>query len=105
MRNPRVILKKSLSTLLLFLTMFMTMGLEIGPEGSEFAIADWILISNFVFFLAALTVFLLALKGGMFKDVEDSKYYILNIYEEDYYTPDWAEEDEDVSGSDGNPER
>ncbi len=63
------------------------------PDGANWLMADWMLYSFLIFFCAALFVFLMALKRGMFHNSEDAKYYILAIEEEDYYTPDWARED------------
>ncbi len=62
------------------------------PDGADWLMADWMLYSFLVFFMAALFVFLVALKRGMFHNIENAKYYILTIQEEDYYTPDWAKE-------------
>ncbi len=63
------------------------------PDGADWIMADWMLYSFLVFFLAGLFAFLIALKRGMFHNIEGAKYYILSIQEEDYYTPDWAKED------------
>jgi hypothetical protein len=64
------------------------------PEGSEWVMADWMFLSFVIFGAAALLAFLLALKAGLLSNVEDAKYYILEIEEEDYYTPDWARMEE-----------
>lgn len=61
------------------------------PEGSEWVMADWMFLSFILFAGAALVLFLLALKAGLLSNLEDAKYYILDIEEEDYYTPEWAE--------------
>ncbi len=60
------------------------------PDGADWLMADWMLYSFLIFFCASMTVFLIAVKRGLFHNVEDAKYYILSIKEEDYYTPDWA---------------
>ena len=62
------------------------------PDGAEWLMADWMLLSFIVFGGAALAVFVLALKRGQFHDMEAAKYHILSIEEPDYYTPDWARE-------------
>ncbi len=62
------------------------------PDGNDWIMADWMLYSFLILFLASLFVFLVALKRGMFHNIEDAKYYILTIQEEDYYTPDCAKE-------------
>ncbi len=63
------------------------------PAGNDWIMADWMLYSFLIFFLASLFVFLVALKRGMFHNIENAKYYILTIDEKDYYTPDWAKEE------------
>lgn len=61
------------------------------PEGSEWVMADWMFISFGAFAGCALAAFLVALKLGLLSNLEDAKYYILEIEEEqDYYTPEWA---------------
>ncbi len=62
------------------------------PDGADWLMADWMLYSFLIFFMAAFFVFLIALKRGMFHNIENAKYHILTIQEEDYYTPDWAKE-------------
>ncbi len=75
--------------------------LEEGP-GAALTVATWLVLSYVVLFLAALSVFLIALKSGMFHNVEEAKYYILSIDEPDYYTPEWAKELDD-KGLDEEP--
>ncbi len=67
------------------------------PDGANWLMADWMLLSFLVFFGAALVVFLVALKLGALRNIEDAKYHILSINEPDYYTPDWAKEDSDAA--------
>lgn len=62
------------------------------PKGSEWVMADWMFLSFITFAGAAFVAFLLALKAGWLSNLEDAKHYILQIEEEDYYTPDWARE-------------
>ena len=62
------------------------------PDGAEWLMADWMLLSFMVFGGAALVVFIVALKRGHFHNMEAAKYQILSIEEPDYYTPDWARE-------------
>ncbi len=64
------------------------------PDGAEWLMADWMLYSFLIFFLAGFFAFIIALKRGMFHNIEDAKYYILSIQEEDYYTPDWAKKED-----------
>ncbi len=63
------------------------------PDGADWLMADWMLYSFLIFFGVSFLTFLLLLKRGVFHNIEDAKYYILSIPEEDYYTPDWAKED------------
>ncbi|GIV78032.1 MAG: hypothetical protein KatS3mg050_2426 [Litorilinea sp.] len=63
------------------------------PEGSEWIMADWMFLSFLLFAGAAFLAFLAALKAGLLSNLEDAKYPILEIEEEDYYTPDWALEE------------
>lgn len=62
------------------------------PAGSEWIMADWMFLSFMIFAGAAFVAFLVALKSGMLSNLEEAKYYILEIDETDYYTPDWAKE-------------
>jgi hypothetical protein len=61
------------------------------PEGSEWVMADWMFLSFVIFGAAALLAFIVALKAGLLSNLEEAKYFILEIEEEDYYTPDWAQ--------------
>ena len=66
------------------------------PDGSEWIMADWMFLSFVLFAGAAFVAFLWALKAGLLSNLEDAKHYILEIEEEDYYTPEWA-----TSGGEG----
>jgi hypothetical protein len=63
------------------------------PDGAEWLMADWMLLSFLVFGGAGLAIFVVALKRGQFHNMEAAKFHILSIDEPDYYTPDWARED------------
>jgi hypothetical protein len=65
------------------------------PPGSEWVMADWMFLSFAIFAGVSFIAFLLALKAGLLSNLEDAKYAILDIEEEDYYTPDWAREEGD----------
>lgn len=67
-------------------------ALHEAPDGSEWIMADWMFLSFAIFAGVAFICFLLALKAGWLSNLEDAKYYILTIEENDYYTPDWARE-------------
>lgn len=61
------------------------------PPGSEWVMADWMFLAFMVFAGTAFVAFLLALKAGLLSNLEDAKYYILEIEEqENFNTPDWA---------------
>ncbi|MCB0083656.1 MAG: hypothetical protein KDE47_22105 [Caldilineaceae bacterium] len=62
------------------------------PKGSEWIMADWMFLSFIIFAGTAFVAFLIALKSGYLSNLEDAKYYILDIDEADYYTPEWARE-------------
>jgi hypothetical protein len=66
------------------------------PAGSEWVMADWMLLSFLSFFGAALVAFLVAARRGLLSQMEDAKYHLLSVVEPDYYTPDWAKEDSDA---------
>jgi cbb3-type cytochrome oxidase maturation protein len=67
------------------------------PENaqSRWVMVDWMLESFFVFAGFALVVFIWAWKAGHFHDLEQQAAIPLAIHEEDYYTPEWAYEDEE----------
>jgi hypothetical protein len=65
------------------------------PKGSEWVMADWMFLSFLLFAGVAFLAFLFAIKAGWLSNLEDAKYYILQIEEEDYYTPEWAREGDD----------
>src|SRR5690348_9087802 len=71
------------------------------PETSQskWVMADWMMDTFFIFSGLALVVFVAAWKAGFFHDVESHGAIPLLVDEEDYYTPDWAlEEEEDADG-------
>jgi hypothetical protein len=70
------------------------------PENaqSKWVMADWMMDTFFIFSGLALVVFVAAWKAGFFHDVEGHGAIPLYIHEEDYYTPDWALEEEDADG-------
>lgn len=68
-----------------------------GPVDGEgaYVLADWMLFLFLMFAGSAAIVFVIALKRGMFKNLEDSKYYFLEYPEPDYFSPDWARHDDE----------
>mgnify|MGYP003291313147 CR=1 FL=1 len=67
------------------------------PENkqSNWVMADWMLDTFFIFSGAALVVFLVAWKLGHFQELDKAAAIPLLVEEEDYYTPDWALDDEE----------
>jgi heme/copper-type cytochrome/quinol oxidase subunit 2 len=67
------------------------------PENnqSNWIMADWMLDTFFIFSGLALVVFLVAWKLGHFQDLDQAAAIPLLVEEEDYYTPDWALDDEE----------
>jgi hypothetical protein len=72
------------------------------PEtsASRWVMADWMLDTFFIFSGLALIAFMVAWKSGHFQDLDKLGGLPLLIHEEDYYTPDWAfDEEEWTDGS------
>ena len=67
------------------------------PESSQsrWVMVDWMLESFFVFAGFALVAFIWAWKAGHFHDLEQQAAIPLAIEEEDYYTPEWAYDEEE----------
>lgn len=67
------------------------------PESSQsrWVMVDWMLEAFFVFAAFALVAFIWAWKAGHFQDLELQARIPLGIVEEDYYTPDWAFDEEE----------
>jgi heme/copper-type cytochrome/quinol oxidase subunit 2 len=67
------------------------------PESnqSRWIMADWMLEVFFLFAGIALLAFLVAWKAGHFHNLEQAARIPLTIHEEDYYTPDWALDEEE----------
>jgi cbb3-type cytochrome oxidase maturation protein len=67
------------------------------PESaqSKWVMVDWMLEAFFVFAGFALVAFIWAWKAGHFHDLEQQAAIPLGIEEEDYYTPEWAYDEEE----------
>jgi heme/copper-type cytochrome/quinol oxidase subunit 2 len=67
------------------------------PENdqSKWVMADWMLDMFFILAGAALVAFLIAWKAGHFHNLAEAARVPLEIDEEDYYTPDWAYDEEE----------
>jgi nitrogen fixation-related uncharacterized protein len=66
------------------------------PENdqSRWVMADWMLDAFFVLAGVALVGFVWAWKAGHFHNLEEAARIPLGVDEEDYYTPEWALEEE-----------
>jgi cbb3-type cytochrome oxidase maturation protein len=62
---------------------------------SRWVMADWMIEVFFVFAGFALVAFLAAWKAGHFHDLDRAAQIPLLVEEEDYYTPDWALDEEE----------
>jgi hypothetical protein len=67
---------------------------------SRWVMADWMLDTFFIFSGLAVIAFLAAWKAGHFHELDRVGSIPLYVHEEDYYTPDWALDEEEWS--DGN---
>ena len=75
------------------------------PENaqSKWVMADWMMDTFFIFSGLAFVAFVAAWKAGHFHELDSHGGIPLLVHEEDYYTPDWALEEEE--SADGNAER
>jgi hypothetical protein len=62
---------------------------------SRWVMADWMMDAFFIFSGLALVAFLTAWKLGHFRDLDQAATIPLYVHEEDYYTPDWALDEEE----------
>jgi heme/copper-type cytochrome/quinol oxidase subunit 2 len=67
------------------------------PENdqSKWVMADWMIDVFFVFAGVAFIAFLAAWKAGHFHELESHAGIALLVEEEDYYTPEWALDEEE----------
>ena len=64
-------------------------------QQSRWVMADWMLDTFFIFSGLAAVAFLAAWKAGHFQELDKVGSIPLYIEEEDYYTPDWALDEEE----------
>jgi len=64
-------------------------------DQSRWVMADWMMDTFFVFSGLALVAFVAAWKTGAFHDLDSHASIPLYVQEEDYYTPDWALDEEE----------
>ena len=62
---------------------------------SRWIMADWMLDSFFIFTGVAVVAFLAAWKAGHFQELDRLGSLPLLVEEEDYYTPEWALDEEE----------
>jgi hypothetical protein len=62
---------------------------------SRWVMADWMLDTFFIFSGLALVAFIAAWKTGAFHELDSHAAIPLLVEEEDYYTPDWARDEEE----------
>jgi hypothetical protein len=67
------------------------------PENSQskWVMADWMIDTFFIFGGLAFVAFLAAWKAGHFQELDSVGALPLYVEEEDYYTPEWALDEEE----------
>jgi hypothetical protein len=64
-------------------------------QQSRWVMADWMLDTFFIFSGLAVVAFLAAWKAGHFQELDKVGSIPLYVHEEDYYTPEWALDEEE----------
>jgi len=67
---------------------------------SNWVMADWMFDTFFIFSGLAVVAFLAAWKAGHFHELDRVGSIPLYVDEEDYYTPDWALDEEEWADGD-----
>jgi hypothetical protein len=67
---------------------------------SKWVMADWMIDTFFIFGGLAFVAFLAAWKAGHFQDLDRVGSLPLYVAEEDYYTPEWAYDEEEWADGD-----
>jgi hypothetical protein len=62
---------------------------------SNWVMADWMMDTFFIFSGLALVAFVAAWKSGAFHELDTHASIPLYVDEEDYYTPEWAADEEE----------
>jgi hypothetical protein len=62
---------------------------------SRWVMADWMMDTFFIFSGLAVLAFVAAWKAGHFQDLDQLGSLPLYVEEEDYYTPEWALDEEE----------
>jgi hypothetical protein len=69
-------------------------------DRAKWVMADWMMDAFFLFAGFALVGFIVAWKAGHFHNLEQAARIPLLIEEEDYYTPEWALDEEEWADGD-----
>jgi hypothetical protein len=64
-------------------------------QQSRWVMADWMMDTFFIFSGLAVVAFLAAWKAGHFQELDRMGSIPLLVHEEDYYTPEWALDEEE----------
>ena len=67
---------------------------------SRWVMADWMMDTFFIFSGLAVLAFVAAWKAGHFQDLDTLGSLPLYVEEEDYYTPEWALDEEEWADGD-----
>ena len=67
---------------------------------SRWVMTDWMMDTFFIFSGLALVAFLAAWKAGHFQELDTAGSIPLYVHEEDYYTPEWAFDEEEWADGD-----
>ncbi len=67
---------------------------------SRWIMADWMMDTFFIFSGLAFVAFLAAWKAGHFQELDKMGGIPLLVQEEDYYTPEWAYDEEEWADGD-----
>jgi hypothetical protein len=67
---------------------------------SRWVMADWMMDTFFIFSGLAVVAFLAAWKAGHFQELDRMGSIPLLVEEEDYYTPEWAYDEEEWADGD-----
>ena len=72
------------------------------PESKQarWVMADWMMDTFFIFSGLAFVAFLAAWKAGHFQELDRMGSIPLLVHEEDYYTPEWAYDEEEWADGD-----
>jgi hypothetical protein len=93
----------ALGVLALFALVAPALGLahdQPETKTSRWVMADWMLDTFFVFSGLAVIAFLAAWKAGHFHELDRMGGIPLLVEEEDYYTPEWALDEEEWADGD-----